>query len=235
MTDELTNVLLKAGVELGIETTKIVGKTTIELIRILLEYMQKQNKNLKVGKNAISKFINSEGSLKMTELTNKKDLKKFNKEAKKNGVPFSVIKDKNIYKIVYRQEDIERVKNAFESTMQKPLKKLVTNVRNSVIKIRRAILKKVKNNIEKLNNSLNKNINNLDDQLKEKKEQPKEIKAKEFVRETKETDVAKEGRQSVNKLLESIDVDKINRELKAKTKTRTNENKKKVGRPRKTR
>lgn len=212
--EDMTNIVARVASEIGVQAVKssgnIVGGAVNVILESLLKKLSEKNKNIHPGRTNLNKLIKSGNDLKMTDI-NQNDIKMFTAKAKKFGLVFAVIKNKDSRFVIYRSDDIERVKKVLELAFAEKLIKKEKDQQENENKNKE--ISKVKNIDNKIEKKLSKEQMPTDNKSTDLPNNSIDVKAHESTNKSNKTiKKAKENKQS----RESV-MSKINRIEKSRT------------------
>ncbi|ELC8368291.1 DUF3801 domain-containing protein [Clostridium perfringens] len=156
---DLASIVANISADILKDGTKVTGNLTKEILLALLSNA-KNRKDFKPGKTNLKQLLKSGQEIKMVELS-EKDVKSFSSKAKKLGIAFAVIKEKDKDKktILFKNSDIELVKKTLEELIDN---KVEISKENDISESKE----------EKTDNNLNEKVqkDSLEERIKEMSE-----------------------------------------------------------------
>ena len=112
---EVADLMVKEGIQITESAVKLAGLGAKNLAAVLIALLQKDRKLS--GKTSLRRLLKSEKSLCILQIK-EADIHKFNKEAKKYGVLFTVVADKTkaseFCDIIAKQDDVTKLNYIME-------------------------------------------------------------------------------------------------------------------------
>lgn len=112
-------------IALAIQTSKLTGRVLAQAMQIYLQSRNSKNHEIPKGKQSLADLEKQNAALSSIEVTNK-NIRSFNKVAKKYSVDFAPKKDRSktppVYYVFFKGRDEERISMAFTEYSQKLLK-----------------------------------------------------------------------------------------------------------------
>ena len=138
-----------------VSTTKMTTKTLLKLARMYLAHLKnkKAHPNIIQGKQSIKDLAKQNQGMTNIEIT-EKNIKSFEKYARKYGVDFALKKDKTLdppkYMVFFKARDTDAITAAFKEYTADMMKKkdrpsVIENLKKMKQKVQENVIDKVKN------------------------------------------------------------------------------------------
>ncbi len=142
-------------VALGVSTTKMTGRMLLKVIRMYLQHLKNKQAHPKIpqGKQTVKQLAKQNQGMTNIEITDK-NIKCFEKYARKYGIDFALKKDNTIappkYMVFFKARDQDAITAAFKefsADMMKRVKKpsVIENLKKMKQLVKDNVIDKVKN------------------------------------------------------------------------------------------
>lgn len=112
-------------IALAVSATKMTGRVLAQAMRLYLQSRNNQSHEIPKGKQSLADLEKQNAALSSIEITNK-NIRSFDKAAKKYKIDYALKKDKTkeppVYYVFFKGRDEERISMAFNEYSQKLLK-----------------------------------------------------------------------------------------------------------------
>lgn len=113
-------------IALAVSATKMTGRVLAQAMRLYLQSRNNQSHEIPKGKQSLTDLEKQNAALSSIEITNK-NIRSFDKAAKKYKIDYALKKDKTkeppVYYVFFKGRDEERISMAFNEYSQKILKR----------------------------------------------------------------------------------------------------------------